>query len=437
MVRSSEVQVTDARNDVGGSAREGAGGRGRNGAGEAAGGLAKRGGLRGRLRRRRRTRGLPGPDRALRRHGPRPGASEGGWPQLAQALARSRHRFSGPDPDRAWKLAREGRGHRRRRRRLRGQAVSHGRGAGPAPRVDPARQRPDRARAEMRRGDARSARRKGHARGCAGEAHRPRVPRAVLPHAPSRRGGVAERADRAHLCPELRSRLQHGRGVHRAPAAQAGRLVHRDGPWHGLPRGRGGVMALRSLRSRLVLGAILWTVGIVAVVNHVSLVLLHRGPLPMGVLHYTLMGILAVGVLIAGLSQVGGGLKPLQQLRARLAELRAGRKSRIDGAYPSEVHPLVEDLNALLDDRDQRVTRALAKAGDLAHGLKTPLAVVAQEAERARAAGHAELAGTLNEQVERMRRQIEYHLAHARAAASRATPQARCAVIESVEALAR
>ena len=74
------------------------------------------------------------------------------------------------------------------------------------------------------------------------------------------------------------------------------------------------------------------------------------------------------------------------------------------------------------------VRRALAKAGDLAHGLKTPLAVLAHEAAVADAAGQHELAATIGEQVERMRRQVDYHLAHARAAASGATPGARCTV---------
>ncbi|HET9327823.1 MAG TPA: HAMP domain-containing sensor histidine kinase [Candidatus Eisenbacteria bacterium] len=195
-------------------------------------------------------------------------------------------------------------------------------------------------------------------------------------------------------------------------------------------------MKRRSLRGRLIVGAILWTIGTALVVNHVSLVLIHT-QLSMGVLHYSLMGLMALGVLGAALWQVNSGLSPLRQLRARLGEVRDGSQPRVTGRYPSEVEPLVEDLNALLQDREERVGRALAKAGDLAHGLKTPLAVLAQEAERAERAGQTAVAATLHEQVERMRRQIEYHLAHARAAASRATPQARCVVAESAEGLAR
>jgi signal transduction histidine kinase len=101
------------------------------------------------------------------------------------------------------------------------------------------------------------------------------------------------------------------------------------------------------------------------------------------------------------------------------------------------VIPLISDLNGLLDDRDRRVTRALTKAGDLAHGLKTPLAILNQHAEQARAAGQVELAQAITQQVERMRRQVDYHLAQARASASGANSGARSQVMTSADALAR
>jgi signal transduction histidine kinase len=69
--------------------------------------------------------------------------------------------------------------------------------------------------------------------------------------------------------------------------------------------------------------------------------------------------------------------------------------------------------------------------------LKTPLAVLSHEAERADAAGHQDVAASISQQVQRMRRQVEYHLAHARAAASGATPGARCSVLASAEGLSR
>jgi signal transduction histidine kinase len=149
------------------------------------------------------------------------------------------------------------------------------------------------------------------------------------------------------------------------------------------------------------------------------------------------MSVVALGLLAAGLSQVRTGLSPLGYLRERLAAVRHGSDRRVEGSYPDEVQPLVDDLNALLDERERAIARAQAKAGDLAHGLKTPLAVLAHEAERAAAAGHAELSATIQQQVERIRRQMDYHLAQARAVASGARLGARCSLAASVEGLVR
>jgi signal transduction histidine kinase len=141
--------------------------------------------------------------------------------------------------------------------------------------------------------------------------------------------------------------------------------------------------------------------------------------------------------MLGGISQVRAGLRPLSRLRRQLSGVRDGSSRRVEGAYPIEVQPLVNDLNSLLEHRERTVRRALAKAGDLAHGLKTPLAVLAQEADRADAAGQNEMAATIGQQVEKMRRQIEFHLAHARAAGSGNMPAARCPVLPSVEGLTR
>jgi signal transduction histidine kinase len=141
--------------------------------------------------------------------------------------------------------------------------------------------------------------------------------------------------------------------------------------------------------------------------------------------------------MAAGLVVVRTGFSPFVEMRRRLADVQRGVARQLSGNYPPEVGPLVQDLNALLAHHELAVSRAVAKAGDLAHGLKTPLAVLSQEAERAAAAGQADLAAAIMEQVERMRRQIEYHLAHARAAASGATAGARASVAESAAGLAR
>jgi signal transduction histidine kinase len=200
---------------------------------------------------------------------------------------------------------------------------------------------------------------------------------------------------------------------------------------------------LPSLRSRLLLAAFLWTVGLSIGMIIVANELMRRhGSWPRilhGTVfeHTTLFTAFTFICLGAGLLALRSGMRPLGQLRARLGLVNGGREKRLEGIYPAEVQPLVNDLNALLEHQEQMVRRAIAKAGDLAHGLKTPLAVLSHEAERAEANGHAELAGTISQQVERMRRQVDYHLAHARAAASGATPGARCPVLASVEGLSR
>ena len=198
--------------------------------------------------------------------------------------------------------------------------------------------------------------------------------------------------------------------------------------------------SLLSLRARLLIGAVLWTVGLL-VLSSVALtrvMTVHpRAPIRV---HRALEGYLPVVVacacMVIGFLQVRHGLSAVDALRRNLGALHTGEARRLEGAYPSEVQPLVDDLNTLLEQRDRAVERAIAKAGDLAHGLKTPLAVIAHEADRAAAAGAGEVAESVHQQVDRMRRQVDYHLAHARAASGRAAGQ-RCAVRESVEGLVR
>jgi signal transduction histidine kinase len=216
------------------------------------------------------------------------------------------------------------------------------------------------------------------------------------------------------------------------------------------------VKALRSLRVRLLIGSVLWTLGILFLANFVTFNLVRRyantqhGARARGGLQFVIVThpsgrpqaakhwmALALTCLAAGLWQIRGAVSPLFRLRSRVADVRDGREQRVEGSYPTEVQPLVNEVNALLEHRETQVSRALAKAGDLAHGLKTPLAVLRHEAERAEAAGQTELAAAIEQQVERMQRQLDYHLAHARAAASGATLGAHASVKESAEGLVR
>ena len=198
---------------------------------------------------------------------------------------------------------------------------------------------------------------------------------------------------------------------------------------------------LHSFRWRILLGAFLWTLGLVPL-GHLIFSTVHRQTHPASrivILHVDPVTTLTFAFLCmwGGIWQVRAGLSPFGRLRTQLSSVRDGSVRRVEGAYPIEVQPLVNDLNSLLEHRERTVRRALAKAGDLAHGLKTPLAVLAQEADRADAAGQHEMADTISLQVERMRRQIDFHLAHVRAAGSSDVPGARCPVLPSVEGLAR
>lgn len=202
-------------------------------------------------------------------------------------------------------------------------------------------------------------------------------------------------------------------------------------------------MTTLSLRARVFLGAILWSIGLFLgsgfALTHYMLI----NPEAPGIFHrlfYRHMPETAIAMIVSlviGLRLVKQGLASFDQLRGRLLGVREGKDHRLEGEYPTEVQPLVSDLNALLSDREQRIAKAHRKAGDLAHGLKTPLTLLNQQAERAMASGHAELATAIQQQVERMRRQIDYHLAHARASASGGNPSARCHVLTSADGLAR
>jgi signal transduction histidine kinase len=203
------------------------------------------------------------------------------------------------------------------------------------------------------------------------------------------------------------------------------------------------VKSVLSLRARVFLGALLWSIGLFLgsgmMLTHYMLFV----PTAPGIFHGFFfhykweITIATIASLIVGFAQVRRGLASFNDLRARLFGVREGRDARLGGDYPVEVEPLVNELNALLGDREQRVTRALTKAGDLAHGLKTPLTLLNQQAERAKAAGQIELAAAISQQVERMRRQVDYHLAHARASAAGGNPAARCHVLTSADGLAR
>jgi signal transduction histidine kinase len=193
----------------------------------------------------------------------------------------------------------------------------------------------------------------------------------------------------------------------------------------------------RSLRSRIVAGSVLWIIGLLMIQFFIGSAIVSLHPRWIPVVHSSFIWVTAGIFFLAGFLQMRMGLSPLTRLRASLNDVRAGKKSRLDGAYPSEIQALADDLNKLLNERDERITRAQSQAGDLAHALKTPLAVLSSEMDRVSASGSEDAVSAARQQIDRMRRQMDWHLARARAAASGPSAGLRASVRDSADGVAR
>lgn len=145
------------------------------------------------------------------------------------------------------------------------------------------------------------------------------------------------------------------------------------------------------------------------------------------------LAVLGVGIVIATLFQVRYGLSPLTRISRGLVAIRAGKAQRLEGRFPSEIRPLVDEVNALITANQEVVERARTHVGNLAHALKTPLSVLSNEAR----ASDGPLAAKVVEQGGIMREQIHRHLERARAAARILVTDAVCDVSPIVEALMR
>lgn len=148
-----------------------------------------------------------------------------------------------------------------------------------------------------------------------------------------------------------------------------------------------------------------------------------------------LLLLLAAGAVL----QVTLGLAPLNRLRAGLSALRDGQTQHLEGHYPSEVQPVVDDLNSVLDRQASTLARARAQAGNLAHALKTPLTILSQGAANASSSVEAReaLPALVLDQVQVARRHIDWHLARARAAAAQGAVGLRTPLLPVAEGLVR
>ncbi|WP_421914298.1 sensor histidine kinase [Mesorhizobium sp.] len=164
---------------------------------------------------------------------------------------------------------------------------------------------------------------------------------------------------------------------------------------------------------------------------------LREALLPLGLALLTL-GILLFGALFA---QVRLGLRPLADLRTGLADIRAGRRNALPGDQPSEVQPLVDEVNSLLAENAEGLARARRHVANLAHGLKTPLAALGLALERrsfraVSAEVDTDNIDTMRAQLDVMERLIRHHLARARVAALSGPARASTNVSERLADLA-
>ncbi len=146
------------------------------------------------------------------------------------------------------------------------------------------------------------------------------------------------------------------------------------------------------------------------------------------------LGGLGIGLLAAVFIQVRFGLQPLRRVGAALAAVRTGQATRLEGEFPTEIRPLADELNMLLEHNAAVVERARTHVSNLAHGLKTPLSVLTNEAD---AAPPGPLADAVHRQTTVMRRHVDHYLSRARAAASGQVLGARTEVMPVIEDLRR
>lgn len=122
-------------------------------------------------------------------------------------------------------------------------------------------------------------------------------------------------------------------------------------------------------------------------------------------------------LLATGMAIISFGLRPLDRLASAFARLRRGEAQALEGNYPAEIAPLAADLNAYIRQNEEMVARARVQAGNLAHSLRTPLAIITDEAERlGKQDGGLASGAVLLDQARAMEQQIEYQLARARSA---------------------
>lgn len=139
---------------------------------------------------------------------------------------------------------------------------------------------------------------------------------------------------------------------------------------------------------------------------------------------------MAAGFLLFALLLVlRWGLRPLRQIASDLAAIEQGQAEQLEGRYPRELRHLSGNLNALLRNERQQHQRYRSALDELAHSLKTPLAVLGNLVGHREQSSDADSSDTTmtaltknqeaREQIDRLQSQIDYHLNRAATAGPR------------------
>ena len=147
----------------------------------------------------------------------------------------------------------------------------------------------------------------------------------------------------------------------------------------------------------------------------------------------TYLSLFGAGMIAINAAAILLGLQPLRRVRNALAMVREGTAQRLDGRFPPEIEPLANETNALIENNRRIVERSRTQVGNLAHSLKTPLAVLLNEG---RALG-GEKGQLIAGQAASMQQQVEHYLQRARVAAQRDSVVYRTPVAPLTERMVR
>jgi signal transduction histidine kinase len=148
---------------------------------------------------------------------------------------------------------------------------------------------------------------------------------------------------------------------------------------------------------------------------------------------FTYLSLFGIGMIAINAIAILFGLRPLGRVREALAKVREGTAQRLGGSFPTEIEPLANETNALIENNRRIVERSRTQVGNLAHSLKTPLAVLLNEA---RALG-GERGRIIADQASSMQGQLEHYLQRARIAAQRDSVVYRTPVAPLLERMVR